>query len=274
MPVRSLSSTAGTAGLCGIKLFLRQMPIFDYYRIFGMENRPAHAISRWQPSRLASRQAEGGQFTTGVEGSGVPASPARFFRPPIASLRQDACSEELLSEYPACETSAAGQHEVVGGFADCDRMFAGGNAPLVRPRVEFGEQPRIGSDRHRARGTGFELDSFEAKQPLPLLAGSFCQIKLRNVGTGSLPGVGHGKPRGNRFTAADIQIAIGKTAVAQPVTERVHRSCVLLRVPAVADFGTFVIAHRGRCSIRRAETRQGGARCLSEIDGKGDWQAA
>src|SRR6187200_3789551 len=134
---------------------------------------------------MASRQAEGGQFTPPVESSILRSIFRIFVAPDRMPWRGRLSSEELLSEKPACETSAAGQHEVVGGFADCNRMCASSNAPLVRPFVEFGEQPRVGGDRHGARGTRCELDSFEAKQPHPLLAGSICQIKLRNVATSS-----------------------------------------------------------------------------------------
>ena len=82
---------------------------------------------------------------------------------------------------------AAGQHEVVGGFAERDLVGAVRDAPLVRRAVEPREQARVGRQRHLARFAGREFDPLEAEQPHALFAGRVGEVSWGTSAPSRLP---------------------------------------------------------------------------------------
>src|SRR5262245_33306203 len=77
---------------------------------------------------------------------------------------------ELLWDNSPAEMSpgqicAAGKHQVVGGFPQCDHVGAISNAPLIRVCVEPREQAGIGRHGHLAGLARTQVNPLEAEQP-------------------------------------------------------------------------------------------------------------
>src|SRR5436190_5501320 len=138
---------------------------------------------------------------------------------------------------------AGRQHESVSGHAKRDFVIPFADTPMSGAGIEMCEQPRIGCDRHATRLAGTQLNALEAEEAKTFLASRFRQINLRYIGTFARSGIGYLEGCGDGFAAGDSKIAVGKSRVAEPMAESIKRSCPRFGKPAIADLGTFMIAH-------------------------------
>src|SRR5690606_17837469 len=114
----------------------------------------------------------------------------------------------------------------------------------VRP-VEACEQARIRDDRHLSRLARLERYALEADQAEAFLARRVREVDLRHVRTRTRSRVLHLERHRDSRVASEVggEVVVLERGVAEAMTEGEQRSRPPQRVPAVADFRAFVIAH-------------------------------